>query len=49
MGGRYTHGLSSVATDIEFTNTLGAPIEGEDFEFQNRTFQLSIAYSLFSL
>ncbi len=49
LGGRYTHGFSSVAGGIQFTNTLGVPIEGEDFEFQNRTFQLSIAYSLASL
>ena len=49
VGGRYTHGFSSVAGDIQFTNTLGVTIEGEDFEFQNRTFQLSIAYSLFSI
>lgn len=46
---RYTHGLSSVATDVQFTDILGNPIEGEDVKLQNRTFQVSVAYSLFSL
>lgn len=45
---RYTHGFSSVIKGIQYTDEFGEPLGTKKPQFQNRCFQLSLGYRLFS-